>query len=174
MISKYYNQTEKQYDETLIHEMIHLWQVSTVKQERYEICTHEIAHDRVFRGKMATINLLLKKNCYDLTISLEYSGNLESDMDVKPSEAFTIVFVEYNGNTWCDKVCTNDKEKYIEDLLNGMPGNVYEIETTDPIFNKMKPKHSYDGNLYSTLIDDVDTYEQFSGTCRTVREEESA
>lgn len=171
---KWYNMSEKLISETLIHEMIHLWQVSTVKQERYEICTHEIAHDRVFRGKMATINLLLKKNCYDLTISLEYSGNLESDMDVKPSEAFTVVFVEYNGNTWCDKVCTKDKEKYIEDLLNGMPGNVYEIETTDPIFNKMKPKHSYDGNLYSTLIDDVDTYEQFSGTCRTVREEESA
>ena len=51
---------EKLIKETLIHEMIHLWQVSSVKQERYEVCTHEIAHDRVFKGKMATINLMLK------------------------------------------------------------------------------------------------------------------
>ena len=83
---KWYIMSEKLISETLIHEMIHLWQVSTVKQERYEICTHEIAHDRVFRGKMATINLLLKKNCYDLTISLEYSGNLFH------------ILIQYNSN----------------------------------------------------------------------------
>ena len=158
---------QKLIKETLIHEMIHLWQVHSVKKDRYSYCTNDIAHDRVFRGKMATINLILKKNCYDLNITLTYDGDLSCDMPDKPKTPFTIVFVESEGKQLIDKVDSKYVDEYLNDLfkdLKNIEHKVFTVETTDPIFNTFVLKNEYDGNLYSPIIEDIDTFEQYDGS----------
>ena len=163
---KWYEMDQKLIKETLIHEMIHLWQVYSVKKDRYSYCTNDIAHDRVFRGKMATINLILKKNCYDLSISLTYDGDLSSNIPDKTKTPFTIVFVENKGEQFIDKVDSKCVDEYLSELfkdLNNIEHMVFTVETTDPIFNNLVLKKEYDGNLYSPIIEDIDTFEQYDG-----------
>ena len=163
---KWYKMDQKLIKETLIHEMIHLWQVFSVKKDRYSYCTNDIAHDRVFRGKMATINLILKKNCYDLSISLTYDGDLSCDIPDKSKTPFTIVFVENKGEQFIDKVDSKCIDEYLSELfkdLKNIEHRVFTVETTDPIFNKLVLKKEYDGNLYSPIIEDIDTFEQYDG-----------
>ena len=164
---KWYEMDQKLIKEILIHEMIHLWQVYSVKKDRYSYCTNDIAHDRVFRGKMATINLILKKNCYDLNITLEYDGDLSYDMSVKSKTPFTVVFVEREGGQFIDKVDSKCVDEYLNDLFTNLKNTeyrVFTVETTDPIFNKFVLKKEYDGYLYSPIIDDINTFEQYDGT----------
>ena len=163
---KWYEMDQKLIKETLIHEMIHLWQVYSVKKDRYSYCTNDIAHDRVFRGKMATINLILKKNCYDLSISLTYDGDLSSNIPDKTKTPFTIVFLEREGEQFIDKVDSKRVDEYLSELfknLNNIEHMVFTVETTDPIFNNLVLKKKYDGNLYSPIIEDIDTFEQYDG-----------
>ena len=167
---KWYEMDQKLIKETLIHEMIHLWQVYSVKKDRYSYCTNDIAHDRVFRGKMATINLILKKNCYDLNITLAYDGNLKCDIPVKSKTPFTIVFVDNEGEQFIDKVNSECVDEYLSELfkdLKNIKHRVFTIETTDPIFNGLILKNEYDGNLYSPIIEDIDTFEQYDGDGQT-------
>ena len=167
---KWYKMDQKLIKETLIHEMIHLWQVYSVKKDRYSYCTNDIAHDRVFRGKMATINLILKKNCYDLSISLTYDGDLSCDIPDKSKTPFTIVFVENKGEQFIDKVDSKCIDEYLSELfkdLKNIEHRVFTVETTDPIFNKLVLKKEYDGNLYSPIIEDIDTFEQYDGEGQT-------
>ena len=167
---KWYEMDQKLIKETLIHEMIHLWQVYSVKKDRYSYCTNDIAHDRVFRGKMATINLILKKNCYDLNITLTYDGNLKCDIPVKSKTPFTIVFVDKEGEQFIDKVNSECVDEYLSELfkdLNNIEHRVFTIETTDPIFNGLILKNEYDGNLHSPIIEDIDTFEQYDGDGQT-------
>ena len=167
---KWYEMDQKLIKETLIHEMIHLWQVYYVKKDRYSYCTNNIAHDRVFRGKMATINLILKKNCYDLNITLAYDGNLKCDIPVKSKTPFTIVFVDNEGEQFIDKVNSECVDEYLSELfkdLKNIKHRVFTIETTDPIFNGLILKNEYDGNLYSPIIEDIDTFEQYDGDGQT-------
>lgn len=167
---KWYEMDQKLIKETLIHEMIHLWQVYSVKKDRYSYCTNDIAHDRVFRGKMATINLILKKNCYDLSISLTYDGDLSCDIPDKSKTPFTIVFVENKGEQFIDKVDSKCIDEYLSELfkdLKNIEHRVFTVETTDPIFNKLVLKKEYDGNLYSPIIEDIDTFEQYDGEGQT-------
>ena len=163
---KWYEMDQKLIKETLIHEMIHLWQVYSVKKDRYSYCTNDIAHDRVFRGKMATINLILKKNCYDLSISLTYDGDLSSNIPDKTKTPFTIVFIEREGEQFIDKVDSKCVDEYLSELfkdLNNIEHRVFTVETTDPIFNNLVLKKEYDGNLYTPIIEDIDTFEQYDG-----------
>lgn len=163
---KWYEMDQKLIKETLIHEMIHLWQVYSVKKDRYSYCTNDIAHDRVFRGKMATINLILKKNCYDLSISLTYDGDLSSNIPDKAKTPFTIVFIENKGEQFIDKVDSKCVDEYLSELfkdLKNIEHKVFTVETTDPIFNKLVLKKEYDSNLYSPIIEDIDTFEQYDG-----------
>ena len=163
---KWYEMDQKLIKETLIHEMIHLWQVYSVKKDRYSYCTNDIAHDRVFRGKMATINLILKKNCYDLSISLTYDGDLTCNIPDKTKTPFTIVFLEREGEQFIDKVDSKCIDEYLSELfkdLKNIEHRVFTVETTDPIFNKLVLKKEYDGNLYSPIIEDIDTFEQYDG-----------
>ena len=167
---KWYEMDQKLIKETLIHEMIHLWQVYSVKKDRYSYCTNDIAHDRVFRGKMATINLILKKHCYDLNITLAYDGNLKCDIPVKSKTPFTIVFVDNEGEQFIDKVNSECVDEYLSELfkdLKNIEHRVFTIETTDPIFNGLILKNEYDGNLYSPIIEDIDTFEQYDGDGQT-------
>lgn len=163
---KWYEMDQKLIKETLIHEMIHLWQVYSVKKDRYSYCTNDIAHDRVFRGKMATINLILKKNCYDLSISLTYDGDLTCNIPDKTKTPFTIVFIERESEQFIDKIDSKCVDEYLSELfkdLKNIEHKVFTVETIDPIFNDLVLKKEYDGNLYSPIIEDIDTFEQYDG-----------
>lgn len=172
---KWYDMSQKLIKETLIHEMIHLWQVYSVKKDRYSYCSNDIAHDRVFRGKMATINLILKKNCYDLNISLTYNGNVSCEMPDMSKTPFTILFIEKEGEQYIDKVDSKSVDEYLKDLFKDLKNTehkVFSIDTTDPIFNNLILKNEYDGNLHSPIIEDIDTFEQYegAGNARTIEQ----
>ena len=119
---------------------------------------------------MATINLILKKHCYDLNITLAYDGNLKYDIPVKSKTPFTIVFVDNEGEQFIDKVNSECVDEYLSELfkdLKNIKYRVFTIETTDPIFNGLILKNEYDGNLYSPIIEDIDTFEQYDGDGQT-------
>lgn len=79
---KYYKFTEREKLEVLIHEMIHIWQVYHVKEDRYKLCSDHIAHDRVFEAKMNTINLMLEHFDVFVKVSTRYMHKLNIDKDV--------------------------------------------------------------------------------------------
>lgn len=75
-ISSIYELTEKQIKEVLIHEMIHIWQFRHVSEERYKLCTHAVAHDKVFKTKMLNINMQLAAELIDLQITEAFNDPL--------------------------------------------------------------------------------------------------
>lgn len=119
--SKYFAYDERLVMETLIHEMIHLWQVYHVKEERYKVCSHYIAHDRVFSAKMNTINLILQKNFYDYKISEVCNEDLLLDSDLDSKTPFYVLFLinsKYDGRSVMIKVKEKDIEKVKSDYIN--------------------------------------------------------
>lgn len=141
---RYFVFTERQIQEILIHEMIHLWQDSHVSEERYKRCSHEIAHDRVFMSKMNTINVILERKGFDLKISDVFKDKLKLDENVSATVDHYIFFIEdYGGNHVCfktrlDKYDTIEQEfkKYCEDeSLQKTVKNAYVIKTKDYRFN---------------------------------------
>lgn len=119
--SKYFEYDEDWVVETLIHEMIHLWQVYHVKEDRYKICSNDIAHDRVFTSKMNTINLLLEKNFYNYKITQVCKEDLPLDPNQNSKKDFYIIFLinkdPYKHNNMIkvrEKNLEKLKTKYIE------------------------------------------------------------
>ena len=114
----------------------------------------------------------MKKDCYDLSISLTYDGDLTCNIPDKTKTPFTIVFVENKGEQFIDKVDSKCVDDYLSELfkdLKNIEHKVFTVETTDPIFNDLVLKKEYDGNLYSPIIEDIDTFEQYdeAGQIRT-------
>lgn len=75
--TKIYKMNETMLKSALLHEMIHVWQYYTVSGERYGVCSNYIAHDRVFKVKMASINATLENMCYGFKIFEAYDGKIE-------------------------------------------------------------------------------------------------
>lgn len=167
--AKFLKLTDKQITETLIHEMIHLWQVYSVKQERYEYCTNAIAHDRVFRGKMATINLILQKYCYDLQITEVFESKVIYDDEVNAKTPFNVIFaklqrgaMELRGFIKVHQSKLRDIEKFLED--NSEDFNIlekYTIKTTDAVFNRFPFCKKSDINFISADVDNEDLFETY-------------
>lgn len=140
---KYFKFTERQIREILIHEMIHLWQVSHVAEWRYKRCSNDIAHDKVFTSKMNTINLILAKRGYDLTIKQVCDDKLKLDPDITPKEYHYVFFGEtYSGKHICFK-CTEKRFENIAKSFNtanilNIFKNVYAIKTKSYLFNCLK------------------------------------
>ena len=141
---RYFTFSERQIQEILIHEMIHLWQDSHVSEERYKRCTNDIAHDRVFLSKMSTINVILARKGFDLKISEVCKDKLKLDENVSSSVYHYVFFAEdYGGNHVCFKTkldkyddIVNEFKKYCEDEdLHKDFKNVYVIKTKDYRFN---------------------------------------
>ena len=135
--------SEKEIKEILIHEMIHLWQDSHVKHERYKICSNDIAHDRVFRTKMNTINLLLKRYMIDLHITEVCDYNIRIDERVKSSKTYNIILFKFNGAPNIIK-CT---QKYVgniktELLNNTHVSDMFSLVSNDIIFSLFKTTKS--------------------------------
>ena len=114
---KFHKFSKRQIQEILIHEMIHLWQVSHVAEWRYKRCSNDIAHDKVFTSKMNTINLILAKRGYDLTIKQVCDDKLELDETVIPRVPYYIFFCEsYSGKHVYFKVHLNKFDNVVKQL----------------------------------------------------------
>ena len=77
------------------------------------------------------------------------------------------MFVESEGGQFIDRVDSKCVDEYLNDLFTNLKNTeyrVFTVETTDPIFNKFVLKKEYDGYLYSPIIDDINTFEQYDGT----------
>lgn len=128
---KYFKFTEKQITEILIHEMIHLWQVTHVAEWRYKICSNDIAHDKVFISKMNTINLILKNRGFDFEIKEVFDEKLELDENVKPRNSYYIFYAEtFSGEHKWTKVQLKDLDSVLakfkdESLHQNYFRNVY-------------------------------------------------
>ena len=77
--SKWLKFTEEELQEVLVHEMIHVWQLYHVKEDRYKICSDLIAHDRLFSFKVNQVNLILEKNYCFFKVDVRYDHKLVYD-----------------------------------------------------------------------------------------------
>ncbi len=137
---KYHAFSKRQIQEILIHEMIHLWQVHHVAEWRYKRCSNDIAHDKVFTSKMNTINLILAKRGYDLTIKQVCDDKLLLDENVKPKRDYYVIFAESNnGKHVFFKVKIKDFDKvankFNDEHYTKMFTNIYAIKTKSYIYN---------------------------------------
>lgn len=137
---KYHVFSKRQIQEILIHEMIHLWQVHHVAEWRYKRCSNDIAHDKVFTSKMNTINLILAKRGYDLTIKQVCDDKLMLDENIKPRADYHIIFAEtMRGKHVFFKVKNKDFDKvaneFNDEKYTNMFSNIYAIKTKSYIYN---------------------------------------
>jgi len=79
---KWYTFTDDEIQEILVHEMIHVWQLYHVKEERYKMCSDYIAHDRLFNFKVNQLNLILKREGYFFRLDTRYTHRLRLDDNV--------------------------------------------------------------------------------------------
>ena len=141
--SKYFDFTERQRREVLIHEMIHIWQQNVISSERYIVCTNSVAHDKVFKAKMGTINIVLEKKGFDLTISDVFSESCK--LNVPPTKnPYNLVFMKDRYGDWFRvKVSQRYLQKYITEMkeyfsddgggMNDFFTDVYYITTNSPL-----------------------------------------
>ena len=136
---KYHAFSKRQIQEILIHEMIHLWQVHHVAEWRYKRCSNDIAHDKVFTSKMNTINLILAKRGYDLTIKQVCDDKLVLDENIKPRVDYYVFFAESHGKHLFFKVKIKDFDKIVEKLNSDnytkVFSNIYAIKTKSYLYN---------------------------------------
>lgn len=140
---KYFVFSKRQIQEILIHEMIHLWQVYHVAEWRYKKCSNDIAHDKVFTSRMNTINLILAKKGYDLTIKQICDDKLILDENVKPKKDYYIIFIEDKRGKHLffkvhDKDFNNIAEKFNGKDYKNIFSNVYAVKTKSYIYNLLE------------------------------------
>lgn len=144
---KYYVFDRDFIREVLIHEMIHLWQDSHVSENRYKVCSWNVAHDRVFTSKMNTINLILERNLYDIRIDTVCKKELSLDPRCDSESDFYVICMEDFGNhQMCIKTTKRYYKKIISQLLdknnsdeNSFFKNIFVIKTKSYRYNLMKP-----------------------------------
>ena len=125
MISKYYNQTEKQYDETLIHEMIHYY-------IKYKHIEDTDSHGIEFKKIMNRINSM---SDFNITI---YGSSFGLNSEFENDKVYRIMKFEYNGNVYYAKV-SNKFDKY---SYSRIIKNISFYKTKDNYFSDWKLSRS--------------------------------
>lgn len=121
MISKYYNQTDKQYDETLIHEMIHYYiKFTGIKDNN--------SHGREFIKIMNRIN---ESSNFKITIK---GSSFGLTSDIEDNKVYRIMKFNYNGNTYYAKVSNTFNIHSYSNIIN----NVSFFKTKDNYFSNWK------------------------------------
>lgn len=121
MISKYYNQTDKQYDETLIHEMIHYY-------IKYTGIHDNNSHGREFIKIMNRIN---NSSNFNITIK---GSSFGLTSDIEDNKIYRIMKFNYNGNTYYAKVSNNFSIRSYSKIID----NVSFFRTKDNYFSNWK------------------------------------
>lgn len=130
-ISKYYEQTEKEYCNTLIHEMIH-----------YFICIKKLAkqnedcHGKTFQKIMNEIN---SKSDFNVSIT----NHIENKVLSNKNKEFRLLYFEYQGNKYFCRVSSTMTMKKAKEIFDGIIKrnninliNVYSTKNT--IIDSMK------------------------------------
>ena len=162
---KYYVFDRDFIREVLIHEMIHLWQDSHVSEKRYKRCSWNVAHDRVFTSKMATINLILERNLYDIKIDTVCKKKLKLDTRINSDKDFYVIFLEDFGNHHI-AVKTKNKKKIISEILDKNKEkqyfkNIFYIKTNSYRYNLLKYTKSVNNEILHSskdIFSDEDWY----------------
>jgi hypothetical protein len=161
--SKIYLLNDNEMQSVLIHEMIHLWQDTHISEDRYKICSHAIAHDKVFVAKMNTINMILVKNMYDIKLSVVADQEYPIDPICEAKTSFNVIFIEdKNSGSWYSIKCY---KKYKDNILKKLEhedylfiDKIYIIETTSYKFAKQKFVRSIKlqsaNDLYKEFLND--------------------
>lgn len=121
MISKYYNQTDKQYDETLIHEMIHYY-------IKYTGIHDNNSHGREFVKIMNRIN---NSSNFNITIK---GSSFGLTSDIEDNKIYRIMKFNYNGNTYYAKVSNSFSIRSYSKIID----NVSFFRTKDNYFSNWK------------------------------------
>lgn len=143
---RYYKFSRQQIREILIHEMIHLWQDTHVAEWRYKKCSNDIAHDRVFMSKMNTINIILKRNEFDLKISDVFNDKLMLDERIPATREHCIFFIEdFGGNHYMFKTRVEEYDNILKNLKKEMEDaeintvkNAYVIKSKQYVYNLLQ------------------------------------
>lgn len=125
MISKYYNQSEKQYNETLIHEMIHYY----IKHKHIKDTN---SHGVEFKKIMNRIN---STSDFNITIKGSTFG---LNSEIENDKVYRIMKFEYNGNIYYAKV-SNKFNKY---SYSSIIKNISFYKTSDNYFSDWKLSRS--------------------------------
>lgn len=164
--SKYFLLDNDDLLSVLIHEMIHLWQDSHIKEDRYKVCSHAIAHDHVFVAKMNTINMILARNMYNIKLSVVCDKKLPLDPNCDAKTPFNVVFFE---NSYGEHGMIKCRKKYTERIVNSLKDseNISKIFTIDTMSYKFgllsfesKSKSNY--QLAKDYVTDEDAYIEYS------------
>lgn len=161
--SRIYKLSDDEMTGVLIHEMIHLWQDVHVKEERYKICSHFIAHDKVFTTKMNTINMLLAKNMYNIKLSVTADKEYPIDPACEAKTPFTVIFI-INSTVISGLKChVKDTDKFIEKLssLELQYDKMFTVNTTSYKFIKYKAARFAKKSDSLQLFDASGFYDEF-------------
>ena len=171
---RYFYFTDKQIQEILIHEMIHLWQVYHVKEDRYKLCSNEIAHDRVFRAKMNTINLILKKNVIDVQITEVCTYNLILDTRLNSDKDFKILFFEGKNNVvYMIKTRLEDYDACVKNYIEFNNKNkyfykIYSVTSNSYLFSMMRPTKRVQNVMQRAEFNKENIFEKFKDKCELI------
>lgn len=161
--SRIYKLSRRDMLSVLIHEMIHLWQDVRVKESRYKVCSHFIAHDKVFTAKMNTINMLLAKNAYDLKLSVTAEKEYPIDPSCEAKTPFTIIFIKQAGRALIIK-CWN---AYTDKIIKGICASgicyhkLFAVKTTSYKFARFPISRSFKNVTALPDFQNNELYEEF-------------
>lgn len=125
-VSRYYEVEQSELEDTLIHEMIHLYLHWTGKND-------ETPHGPNFRTMMETVN---RRHGRHITVSSRTSKQkTESDTNIR---RHYITVVSMRGGERVLAVCARTRIFYLDDMLSRTPGmeNREWYVSTDPWFNR--------------------------------------
>ena len=132
-VSKYYDRTEKEYDNTLIHEMIHLY----IDQQNIKDTS---SHGRIFKQECFRIN----DDGWDLsrctdTSKWKLSNEAQKRVERKLKNASynVIVYREPKGTQFIFRVSNGNEQRYYDHLKNRCKLECKMFVSNDPIFDKL-------------------------------------
>src|SRR5574344_515818 len=106
----------------LVHEMIHIWQREVVSPDRYTYCTNSVAHDGVFRAKMRTVNTILARNGFDITVTETFGTKCKMGGS-RARKPFSVVFYrDLGGATYAAKVPKAFLPRYVRGMFENYGG----------------------------------------------------
>lgn len=126
-ISKYYDRDKFQYDNTLIHEMIHLY----IYQQNI---IDNGPHGRIFKAECARIN----KDGWNLsrtTSTLGWKVAEDAKIRKKSETSFIVVYKESETTQFIFKVSKSNLDRFVNHLTDKCKLECKVFETSDKIFD---------------------------------------
>jgi hypothetical protein len=132
-VSKYYDRTEKQYDNTIIHEMIHLY----ISQNNI---IDNGSHGRRFKAECARINKYgwnLSRTTSTSDWKLSNEATEREEKRLANASYSIIIYKEDSGTQFIFRVAKGNENKFYNYLKDRCKLECKLFESNDPIFDKL-------------------------------------